>query len=86
MYFMQLKDGVAISRILNDMYVILWKSSNIFSDPEYFHLQPIEKESMSTAECKANLIAIIDAIIVFYDKTQNWLLESNIRLDDIFVS
>lgn len=39
---------------------------------------------MNERDCKENINHIIQSIIDFYSKTQNWILESNIPIDDLY--
>lgn len=39
---------------------------------------------MNERDCKENINHIIQSIIDFYNKTQNWILESNIPVDDLY--
>ena len=71
--FMELKDGIALSTILNDI------------DPLEFELNPRTDTADNSAACRQNLEAIIQAIVVYYNRTKGWILESNISLDDLFV-
>ena len=71
--FMELKDGIALSTILNDI------------DPLEFELNPRTDTTDNSAACRQNLEAIIQAIVVYYNRTKGWILESNISLDDLFV-
>ena len=55
------------------------------SDPLHFQLNPTDMHNMSEQECKTNLHNIINAIVLYYDQTRGWELESNIEVDDAFV-
>ena len=81
---MDLKDGITISGILNDMYAIHMKSCFIHRNSEFFHLNPKNNYVMTQVDYKANLEEIINAIILFYNRKETWIVESNIPVDDIF--
>ena len=81
---MDLKDGITISGILNDMYTIPMKSYFIHRNSEFFHLNPKNNYVMTQVDYEANLEEIINAIILFYNRKETWIVESNIPVDDIF--
>lgn len=55
------------------------------SDPLEFELNPRTDTADNSAACRQNLEAIIQAIVVYYNRTKGWILDSNISLDDLFV-
>ena len=57
-----------------------------FSDPLEFHITPRRNTERNDEVCKLNLEDIIQAIVQYYDRTKGWELESNIPIDDIFIS
>ena len=81
---MDLKDGITISGILNDMYTVPMKSCFIHRNSEFFHLNPKNNLVMTQVDYRANLEEIINAIILFYNRKETWIVESNIPVDDIF--
>lgn len=64
--------------------IVATASSNP-SDPLEFELNPRTDTADNNAACRQNLEAIIRAIVVYYNRTKGWILESNISLDDLFV-
>lgn len=49
-----------------------------------FRLQPILHCLDRNDACIRNLKGIVDAIVVYYDHTKGWSLESNIPIEDVF--
>lgn len=58
----------------------------IRSDPLEFHIISRRNTERDAEACKQNLEDIIKAIVRYYDRTKGWELESNIPVDDIFLS